>query len=29
MAASNQTYTHTAQCSNASVGLAQGRPNYV
>ena len=28
--ASKQTYTHTrAQCSHASVGLAQARPNYL
>ena len=27
MAASRQTYTHDLQCSHASVGLAQARPN--
>jgi len=26
--ASKQAYTRTWQCSNASVGLAQARPNY-
>ena len=28
MAASKQTYTRVLQCSSASVGLAQARPNY-
>ena len=28
MATSKQTYTHVLQCSPASVGLAQARPNH-
>ena len=29
MAASKPTYTYILQCSPASVGLTQARPNYI